>query len=83
MNGLLEVGNTQSELPKYRPTSQINLVCGIEQIHYIFPYMCIRIGSTEVEHSTCHTFFYLALQPQFGPSPTSMKLSVSLRFTRS
>jgi hypothetical protein len=28
-------------------------------------------------------FFSLALQPQFGPWPTSMKLSVSLRFTRS
>jgi hypothetical protein len=28
-------------------------------------------------------FFPLALQPQFGPWPTSMKLSVSLRFTRS
>jgi hypothetical protein len=25
----------------------------------------------------------LALQPQFGPWPTSMKLSVSLRFSRS
>jgi hypothetical protein len=28
-------------------------------------------------------FFPLALQPQFGPWPTSMKLSVSLRFSRS
>jgi hypothetical protein len=28
-------------------------------------------------------FFPLALQPQFGPWPTSMKLSVSLQFTRS
>jgi hypothetical protein len=28
-------------------------------------------------------FFLLALQPQFGPWATSMKLSVSLRFTRS
>jgi hypothetical protein len=28
-------------------------------------------------------FFPLALQPKFGPWPTSMKLSVSLRFTRS
>jgi hypothetical protein len=27
--------------------------------------------------------FSLALQPQFGPWPTSMKLSVSLRFSRS
>jgi hypothetical protein len=27
--------------------------------------------------------FPLALQPQFGPWPASMKLSVSLRFTRS
>jgi hypothetical protein len=33
---------------------------------------------------TCNTIFFpLALQPQFGPWPTSMKLSVSLRFTRS
>jgi hypothetical protein len=31
-----------------------------------------------------HIFFFsLALQPQFGPWPTSMKLSVSLRFSRS
>jgi hypothetical protein len=28
-------------------------------------------------------FFLMALQPQFGPWPTSMKLSVSLQFTRS
>jgi hypothetical protein len=28
-------------------------------------------------------FFHLALQPQFGPWPTSMNLSVSLRFSRS
>jgi hypothetical protein len=28
-------------------------------------------------------FFSLALQPQIGPWPTSMKLSVSLRFSRS
>jgi hypothetical protein len=28
-------------------------------------------------------FFSLALQPQFGPWPTSMKHSVSLRFSRS
>jgi hypothetical protein len=28
-------------------------------------------------------FFSLALQPQFGPWPTSMKLSVSLLFSRS
>jgi hypothetical protein len=28
-------------------------------------------------------FLSLALQPQFGPWRTSMKLSVSLRFTRS
>jgi hypothetical protein len=28
-------------------------------------------------------FFSLGLQPQFGPWPTSMKLSVSLRFSRS
>jgi hypothetical protein len=30
-----------------------------------------------------HFFFPLALQPQFGPWPTSMKLSVSLQVTRS
>jgi hypothetical protein len=29
------------------------------------------------------TFFLIALQPQFGPWPTSMKLSVSLQFSRS
>jgi hypothetical protein len=37
-----------------------------------------------VKSSYCllHIFFSLALQPQFGPWPTSMKLSVSLRFSR-
>jgi hypothetical protein len=30
-----------------------------------------------------HFFFPLALQPTFGPWPISMKLSVSLQFTRS
>jgi hypothetical protein len=34
-------------------------------------------------HTYIGTFFPLALRPQFGPWPTSMKLSVSLRFTRS
>jgi hypothetical protein len=28
-------------------------------------------------------FFLMALQPQFGPWPTSMNLSVSLQFSRS
>jgi hypothetical protein len=32
---------------------------------------------------TSEIFFPLALQPSFGPWPTSMKLSVPLRFTTS
>jgi hypothetical protein len=35
------------------------------------------------DKSNLYFLFPLALQPQFGPWPTSMKLSVSLRFTRS
>jgi hypothetical protein len=33
--------------------------------------------------SFIYDVFLLALQPQFGPWPTSMKLSVSLRYPRS
>jgi hypothetical protein len=33
-------------------------------------------------HCIVMNLFSLALQPQFGPCPTSMKLSVSLRFSR-
>jgi hypothetical protein len=36
-----------------------------------------------LRHSNTYFFPPLALQPQFGPSPTSMKLSVSLQFTTS
>jgi hypothetical protein len=36
-----------------------------------------------LKKSHCRILFSLALQPQFGPWPTSMKLSVSLRFSRS
>jgi hypothetical protein len=53
MNRLLEVGNEES-----RPNLQPDLACSAEQIHYIFPYMYIRIGSTEVEHITCLTYTY-------------------------
>jgi hypothetical protein len=40
---------------------------------------------TRIELVSVYIYIYipLALQPQFGPWPTSMKLSVSLRFTRS
>jgi hypothetical protein len=41
---------------------------------------------TEDSYQRIVTFFFffpLALQPQFGPWPTSMKLSVSLQFTKS
>lgn len=58
MNRLLEVGIKQSDHPKYRPTFQTDLVCSIEKIHYVCPYMYIRIGSTEVEHITCLTYTY-------------------------
>jgi hypothetical protein len=33
--------------------------------------------------SPTNFFFLMALQPQFGPWPTSMKLSVSLQISRS
>jgi hypothetical protein len=36
-----------------------------------------------IEEGGLDNFFPLALQPQFGPWPTSMKLPVSLRFSRS
>jgi hypothetical protein len=46
-----------------------------------------EVGSMRLKHVAWHRtyifFFPLALQPQFGPWPTSMKLSVSLRFSRS
>jgi hypothetical protein len=47
-----------------------------------------HIVRNEVIHVQCTTliaviFFPLALQPTFGPWPTSMKLSVSLQFTGS
>jgi hypothetical protein len=60
-------------------------------------FFTVIIDST-VHHSSVIIFFFanknsiqlsvpssfpLALEPQFGPWPTSMKLSVSLRFTRS
>jgi hypothetical protein len=34
-------------------------------------------------HNSAFLSFFLALQFQFGPWPTSMRLSVSLRFYRS
>jgi hypothetical protein len=44
----------------------------------------IRITILQEVQIKLHFFFFsLALQPQFGPWPTSMKLSVSLRFSRS
>jgi hypothetical protein len=45
--------------------------------YFVIVYKCYMI-------SILHEFFFpLALQPKFGPWPSSMKLSVSLRFTRS
>jgi hypothetical protein len=40
-------------------------------------------GSCSIYNHVAKLFVPLALQPQFGPWPTSMKLSISLRFTRS
>jgi hypothetical protein len=50
--------------------------------------LTLPLSSVEVywrfeEMHWLHIFFSLALQPQFWPWPTSMKLSVSLWFTRS
>jgi hypothetical protein len=36
-----------------------------------------------LQSSSLNFFFPMALQPPMGPWPTSMKLSVSLRFSRS
>jgi hypothetical protein len=42
------------------------------------------LGIMSVDFDVTDQFFFpLALQPQFGPWPTSVKLSVSFRFTRS
>jgi hypothetical protein len=43
----------------------------------------MRVVFTFVMLISYQFFFPLALQPQFGPWPTSMKLPVSLRFARS
>jgi hypothetical protein len=44
----------------------------------------VNIVMNEEFHPLSEIFFVtLALQPQFGPWPTSMKFSVSLRFSRS
>jgi hypothetical protein len=45
-----------------------------------------RLNANNNKAEICHlntNFFSLALQPQFGSWPTSMKLSVSLWFSRS
>jgi hypothetical protein len=43
----------------------------------------IRLYGMVINYVQGQLFFSLALQPQFWPSPTSMKLSVSLQFSRS
>jgi hypothetical protein len=53
-----------------------NVSCGSSQL---------QVHIHILRYSVCfvNKFFSLALQPQFGPWPTAMKLSVSLWFIRS
>jgi hypothetical protein len=50
--------------------------------HKSIAYKSVTKGIREDHANKTHIFFPLALQPTFGPWPTSMKLSVSLQFTR-
>jgi hypothetical protein len=54
------------------------------QHHLLSEMVCFPAFPDRLVHCILHlTFFSLTLQPQFGPWPTSMKLSISLRFSRS
>jgi hypothetical protein len=46
-------------------------------------FLCWSFNEAAIIDNICIYFFSLALQPQFGHWPTSMKLCVSLRFSRS
>jgi hypothetical protein len=86
-------------LPKHRATQTQNKHIHIPNIHGLCGFRTHDPGFRVSEDSTClrplgyrdRLFFLpllllfspLVLQPRFGPWPTSMKLSVSLRFTRS
>jgi hypothetical protein len=62
-------------------------------VYSVFVLSCVEVAAMRgADHSPKESyrlfkkdffFFALALQPEFGPLPTSMKLSVSLRFSRS
>jgi hypothetical protein len=64
-----------------------DVLCSMNRLvfhNYILPVK--HLNSESESYSGAHVkiiFFPLALQPQFGPWPTSMKLSVSLQFSRS
>jgi hypothetical protein len=64
----------------------------IEAVNYLINYQLLTNDFGPCIQFDCHTStigtitvfsFLLALQPQFGPWPTSMKLSVSIRVSRS
>jgi hypothetical protein len=55
----------------------------ISLITVILPFVAIHLMFQKQIPGDELIFFPLALQPQFGPWPTYMKLSVSLQFCRS
>jgi hypothetical protein len=56
---------------------------GIVFAYAVMQKQCCYVHSLSEEETSFTFFFPLALQPQFGPWPTCMKLSVSLQFSRS
>jgi hypothetical protein len=59
------------------------MLCGPGSLHKIGKVYDVQHIAYLVRISTkAYFFFSLTQQPQFGPWPTSMKLSVSLRLSR-
>jgi hypothetical protein len=66
----------------YDMMSPVSMYLIIKLCMYVCMY--IQVVTTNNYYATADLFFFpLALQPTFGPWPTSMKFSVSLQFTRS
>jgi hypothetical protein len=71
------------DLGKPRDTCQ-DSSCHVRDSNWLSPhYKCYGLRKFVRRLWSKYNFFSLALQPQFGPWPTSMKLSVSVRFSRS
>jgi hypothetical protein len=65
-------------------TLVLRLICSkISYINVFILHICVECGNSTIIVVCKLLFFSLALQPSFGPWPTSMKLSVSLQFTKS